>query len=175
MRFLINFNRGHHALCPHALFHLNWTLQPALCLRDLWAISILYACERWWLVKSRKTNTKRALLKHSKCMTAPCPLFKNNWNAASHSPPRANNVLAKCRPTHVNSRRRRRGFWREWGEAWLFVSSGGCRWRSPVYSTSGPAVPHQPGSDGGGSVTVRGGVLNKWVTQLNQRRSPACA
>lgn len=40
-----------------------------------------------------------------------------------------------------------------WNQAG-FVSSGGCRWRGSLHSTSEPAVPHHLGSSGGGSVTV---------------------
>lgn len=58
--------------------------------------------------------------------------------------PLTNNVLAKCRPTHVNSSKRRRGFGkREWGEAWLgFVSSGGAAGGEAPYTVQASMLCH---------------------------------
>lgn len=64
-------------------------------------------------------------------------------------PPLANNVLAKCRPTRVNSSKRRRGFGGNEVKPG-FVFSG-------VLQVEKPRIQYlmcRPGSNGGGSGTV---------------------
>lgn len=160
MHFLINFNRGQYTLCPmHYSTLIELRNPPFACgicallqfYMHVWDDGLLSREKQ--IPREPYSNTQNVWRIRAHCS-------KNNWNAAFLPPPLANNVLAKCRPTNVNTARRRHGF-----GSWLpgmrgslagSVSSEGPRWGGPTYKrTCGEMPPRiqrvrEGGSEGRG-------------------------
>lgn len=105
-------------------------------------------------------------------MTGPCPLFKKIIEMLLPSLPLlANNVLAKCGPTHVNS-----GITEDVDLVGMRVTVfcgvrwGGCRWRDHSYSTYKRTCWATPPRIQRGRKCDK----NSWIIQLNQQLKSAC-
>lgn len=176
---LINFNRGHLMLYPHALFYLNWTCSPPFCLRDLQAISNSVYMHVW----------DDGLLSRGKQIPRKTPFFSFSLSLSPKHSKMDDRVLAHClRKNNNNVLQGNSCGQQEGSEMWVLARNevipgweGKLQVERPplLLYTSEPAVPNHPGYSRGASKCdcERGAgerVRNNLIMQLNQKWNLAC-
>lgn len=161
MQFLITFNPGHCAHCPHALFHLNWTRSsPFAC-----GFSELYMHifrDDGLLSRGKKKKIPKVQYSSSeKCMMGPMIIVpKNNWNAARFT----NNVSDQLIVNRVKEEKEDLEEIRWSLTVFFFFFSSGCRWREiRIHYMQTCCATHSQDPTG---VCVC--VMCSWMIHLNQ-------